>query len=512
MGDYTYKKKDSGIYDTLNMLVYDYLLKMKYEGSAKLFINEAGIGDFKPGDGMPVLAQWYAAFHDISAVRSGLSSNLQDLSRIEGIMMKLENEKRRYQHIGRMDPTAMGYGGGMDPYKQYPMYYQHQQFDQRKMYEMYGQASPTADGGPRFYDPRKGGASGPGYRASQGYSRYPRFEEQNVPSGKVPPRNFRDEGRNGNAVSPSLAPSQGDSSPLFESGVGVGDKVFGLKEAMSFVPNEHVTVCSAVAKDHKLLFVASSNKTITAVNLLSGKKELGVETDGKQVVEMKIKEHSNDILIVCGTGGNELLLVRCIVKEGMSLEVSGTLRGHAAPIVSYEVLDSIHSLDSGGMMRKWNLEGMFEREEVLSGEILHICCISEDNFMFADRQRVYVYDFELNIEMMEILKGQALGIKRVKEGFIVVFRNQVIWLDKRIQKVKVLNVNENIRTATLIDENLLAASSHSVWFDSGKSLTKMKLHESNIIGLDSVNIFRKSSIVSCSASGECKVWIRHIGD
>ncbi|CAD25338.2 hypothetical protein [Encephalitozoon cuniculi GB-M1] len=511
MGDHTYKKKDSGIYDALNMLVYDYLLKMKYEGSAKIFFNEAGLENFKPGEGMPILAQWYAAFHDISAVRSGLSSNLQDLNRIEGIMMKLENEKRRYQHIGRIDPGAMGYGGTVDPYKQYPMYYQ--QFDQRKMYEMYGQMSPTADATPRFYDPRKGSMPGPGYRAAQGYPRYhPRFEEQGVPPAKMAPKQFRDEGRSGNVESPSIATNQEGSSPLFESVLGGGDRQFGLKEVMLFVPSEHTAVCSAVAGEHKILLVASSNKTITAVNLLSGKNESTVETDEKQVVEMKIREYEDEIIVVCGIADNELLLVRCTMKGSANLEIAGILRGHTASIVSFEVLDSIHSLDSGGIMRKWTLNGVFEREEVLSGEILHICCISEDNFMFADRQRVYVYDFELNIEMMEILKGQALGIKRIKDGFIVVFRNQAIWLDKRIQKVKVLNVNESIRTATLIDGDLVAASSQNVWFDNGKSLAKIKLHETGIVALDGVNVFRKPSVISCSASGECKIWIKYVGD
>ncbi|AFM98194.1 hypothetical protein EHEL_041460 [Encephalitozoon hellem ATCC 50504] len=512
MGDHTYKKKDSGVYDALNMLVYDYLSKMKYEGSAKVFFNEASLGDFKPTEGMPILAQWYAAFHDISAVRSGLSSNAQDLSRIEGIMMKLENEKRRYQNIGRIDPTSMGYGGAMDPYKQYPMYYQPQQFDQRKMYEMYGHVSPPVDAAPRFYDPRKAGMGTSGYKAGQGYPRYPRFEDQNASSAKIPPRQFRDEGKSNSATSPSMTAAQSNSSPLFESVLGTGDRLFGLKEVMAFVPNEHTTVCSAVARDHKLLFIASSNRTITAVNLLSGKSESVVETDDKQVIEMKIRECEGIITIVCGVGGSELILVRCVIKECITLEIFGALRGHTTSIVSYEVLDSIHSLDSGGIMRKWSLEGVFEREEVLSGEIHHICCISEDNFMFADRQRVYVYDFELNIEMMEILKGQALGIKRIKEGFIVVFRNQVIWLDKRIQKVKILNVNENIKTAALIDEDLVAVSSQSAWFDNGKSLTKMKLHETSIVSLDGVNVFRKPSVVSCSANGECKIWIRYIGD
>lgn len=512
MEDHAYKKKDSGIYEALNMLVYEYLLKMKYEGSAKVFLGEAGVGDFKPGEGMPVLAQWYGAFHDISAVRSGLSSNPQDLSRIEGIMMKLENEKRRHQHIGRVDPTS-GYGGMVDPYSQYPVYYQYQQqLEQRKMYEMYGQVSPQADGGARFYDPRKGGMAGAGYRPPQGYPRYPRFEEQGAPSAKGTGRQFREEGRGaGGMGSPPMAGPEGLSSS-FESMLGGGDREFCLKEIMVFAPGDYGAVCSVVARKHRLLVLASSNRTITVVNLQSGKSESTIATEERQVVSMKIKEGDDDITIVCGMGSSELLLIRCSTKGSIGLEAVGVLRGHAAPIVSYEVLDFIHSLDSGGMMRKWNLQGAFEREEVLSGEILHICCISEDNFMFADRQRVYVYDFELNIEMMEILKGQALEIKRVKEGFIVVFKNQVVWLDKRIQRVKALDVEEDIKTAALVDGDLVAASLQSAWFDSGRGLMKAKLHEANIVGLDGVNVFRKSSIISCSANGECKIWIKHIED
>lgn len=490
MGDYTQKKKESGMHSALNMLIYDYLVKMKYEGAAKVFFAEAALGDFKPAEGSPLLAQWYGAFHDISAVRSGLSSNVRDLSRIEGIMMKLENEKRRHQSIGRADPMMYGMRE-METYKP-PMYYQHPQFEQRGMYDVYGQTSPT-DQAPRFYNPRKD------YRA-MGHPGYPRFEDQ-MGAAKTPRQ--RDARFMGSPMAPKEEAKEMDPA-------AVRNKPFGLKEVMTFVPSEHRLVCSVIAREHRLMFAASADKSIAAVNLLSGKNEARVES-GTQIVEMKVREYEDCVVVVCGLGTSELLLGKYSVKEKRfgALEM---LSGHMAPVVSYEVLDFVHSLDSSGIMRRWSLQGVFEREEVVSGDVVHICCISKDNFLLADKQRVYVYDFELNIEMMEILRGEVLEIKRADEGFLVVFRSQVVWLDKRIEKVKALSIGEGIRTAALIDCDLVAASSHDAWFSTGKALNRMKLHEAGVVGLDSVNLFRKPSVVSSSANGECKVWIKYLGD
>jgi hypothetical protein len=178
-----------------------------------------------------------------------------------------------------------------------------------------------------------------------------------------------------------------------------------------------------------------------------------------------------------------------------------------------EVTDSIYSLDSSGIMRKWSLTGVFEREEVLGGDVMHICAIADNNFMLADSQRIYVYDFELNIEMMEVLQGQALEIKRAEDGFIVVFKDQVVWLNKRMQKARVLTPgSDQTATAALLETDLIAASYQDAWFNAGRSISRAKLHDANIVSLDSVSVFRKSSIVSCSSNGECKIWIKHLSN
>jgi hypothetical protein len=504
MNDERAFKKEPNFYGTLNMLIYDYLVKMKYDGTAKMFLGEAGISEFKPAEGIPLLAQWYAIFHDISTVRSGLSSSLADLSRIEGIMLRLENEKRRHQTIGRVDPTVMGHRAReLDPYKR-NAYFQPSPYDQRKAYEMYGQASPPMDPMAQFYDPRKAMVD---YSSIPPQQRYSRYEEQ-MPATKTPGRPGREAPRYAVGVkSPSKEMHSYD--PL----VGAEEKPFVLKEIMLLKPREHPIVCSAVAREHKLLVIASSDRTISLVNLLSGKHEAITETGGKQITKINIKEFSEQLILVCGMSTNELLLIRYTIKGDARFEILGTLRGHVSLIVSVEVTDFIYSLDSGGIMRKWSLAGIFEREEVLGGDVVHICAIADNNFMLADKQRVYVYDFELNIEMMEVLQGQALEIKRMEDGFVVVFKDQVVWLNKRMQKARILVPgSDRVTTAALLETDLIAVSCQDAWFNTGKSLSRIKLHEANIVSLDSVSVFRKSSVVSCGSNGECKIWIKHLSN
>lgn len=501
MNSFNHKKKESNFQTTLNMLIYDYLIKMKYESTAKMFFNEAELKDQNSYEGFPLLLQWYSIFHDISTVRSGLSSNYADLTRIEGIMLRLENEKRRYQSLGRIDPSIVGppMMREMDPYKQRNAQFQPPPYDQRKMYEMYGQvaASAPSESMSQYYDPRKH----PQYGSMPAQPRYTRYEEQ-LPPIKSQERLPREERRyNSHVKSPVLQSSASDDVP------------FILKEIMVFKANDQGATCFAVAREYKILVVASPDRTISLISLHSGKLEDKTETGGKKINKIKVKELENQIIIACGCGDNELILMRYMVKSDTQIETIGVLRGHNFPIISFDVVDSVYTLDSSGIMKKWSLQGGFEREELLSGSIKHICWIGENNFLLADNQRVYVYDFELNIEMMEALSGQALELKRLEESFIVTFKDQVVWLNKRIQKIKSINLmNITTTSGSILDNDLIGIAQQDAWYISAKALNKIKLHDTNVVGIEGISIFRKPSIISCGSNGECKIWIKHLDD
>lgn len=85
--------------DSLNLLIYEYLIKNDFQNTAVSFKEETGITEYKPGDSQPILSLWYNNFLETVEVRSGQKMAPDSLNRIEGIMLKLENEKQRYGRL-----------------------------------------------------------------------------------------------------------------------------------------------------------------------------------------------------------------------------------------------------------------------------------------------------------------------------------------------------------------------------------------------------------------------------
>lgn len=112
--------------ESLNLLIYEYLFKNDYHKAAQVFKEECGVGDCKINDHTDILSTLYNCFVETVEVRSGQRINPDSLNRIEGIMMKMENEKNRYSRLrqtmncpsprARMDLPRMMSHPPSDPY------------------------------------------------------------------------------------------------------------------------------------------------------------------------------------------------------------------------------------------------------------------------------------------------------------------------------------------------------------------------------------------------------------
>lgn len=85
--------------DSLNLLIYEYLFKNDFHKSANTFKEECGIADYKMNEPADILSNLYNCFVETIEVRSGQRISPDCLNRIEGIMMKMENEKNRYSRL-----------------------------------------------------------------------------------------------------------------------------------------------------------------------------------------------------------------------------------------------------------------------------------------------------------------------------------------------------------------------------------------------------------------------------
>lgn len=97
--------KEDNEKDSLNLLIYEYLLKNNFQKAASVFKEEADITNYSPTDSRPVLATWHSMFLETVDVRSGNKACSDSLNRIEGIMLKLENEKQRYARMRGLSPA-----------------------------------------------------------------------------------------------------------------------------------------------------------------------------------------------------------------------------------------------------------------------------------------------------------------------------------------------------------------------------------------------------------------------
>lgn len=102
--------------DSLNFLIYEYLLKNDFKKTADIFKEETGISLSNLTDSKPALRQWYDIFIETAETRSGLGKATDALNRIEGIMMKLENEKHRYSKIRAIMNKPQQLSRRSDPY------------------------------------------------------------------------------------------------------------------------------------------------------------------------------------------------------------------------------------------------------------------------------------------------------------------------------------------------------------------------------------------------------------
>lgn len=458
------KKKEQNVIYTLNTLIYDYLIKMKYEKSAKAFGIEAQLEEMKMNEGAPLLSQWYAAFHEISSVRSGISSNPGDLSRIEGIMLKLENEKKRYQQMGRVD--HMGYYGmpeGM--YKGHPMYYGSPYHEPRKPMEMYGRPPHRP---PVRYDER---------------IQHSNFDERQHHDERV--QHYEEQ----------IHPSPGFS-----------ERPFVLREISSFRITDSQVIYSTISREYNVMFNILNSRKVCAFNCTTMKLESELETNGKQLTEVKIRDFNDYVFIVGTFGGKELMILRYVVNES-KFDIMGYLRGHSTKIISFDISDSIYSLDESFILRKWNYKGACEREEILSGNINSIFSYSDTNIILTDGLRVYLYDFEMNMEMQELYKGEVVDAKRGDDYIIFIFRDKACIVDRNLNKMKFLSVPHNgITTGCYLDGDIFLGSQQTLWYESQGRLNKVNIYEAgDIVSLESISKFKSGHMVSINSNGEFKL-------
>ncbi len=124
---------------SLEKLIYEYLVKMNYEESAKVFKKEGNIDEVRINESIPALLNWYNIFVETANVRSGNILLPDSLRKIEMIMNKLESDKNKYlknsNHSKYQGMVGIGDNFDRQMTAQYLLEKNNVKFSQRKIKE-----------------------------------------------------------------------------------------------------------------------------------------------------------------------------------------------------------------------------------------------------------------------------------------------------------------------------------------------------------------------------------------
>ncbi|TBU09838.1 hypothetical protein CWI39_0031p0010, partial [Hamiltosporidium magnivora] len=270
--------------------------------------------------------------------------------------------------------------------------------------------------------------------------------------------------------------------------------------------------CMAISLESKYLFTGGSDKFLNIINLRDMKRELNFEPFNKQITDIKVKETRTEIYICVSSLEKELKLFKYKISESAEenrLECISLLNGHKGGILSIDFAeDGVFSVDIDGEIRKWNMKGEILKTVPTGDGVKSICYFGKNSLIVSDRNKVYLMDFYKNEIIRELVKESATTIKRCPGGYLMCLRNQVAVFDENLNRINTLpSAGDKPQSACLLMDNSVLVGCYQNIFQHGiGSVISIKAHDNMVTCLDSIVIFNKCYVVSCSQSGECKIW------
>ncbi|ELQ76707.1 putative WD40/YVTN repeat-like domain, LisH dimerization motif protein [Trachipleistophora hominis] len=538
----------------LNVLIHEYLTKNNFPQTAMTFKNEAGIAEYADTTSNSVLLEWFRMFNEICMVRSGSTSDFENLARIEAIMLRLENEKMRYYNVTKDKNFDNDKMRMLPMMRRQPRYGREQEVrypvpprfnerrpqrndyasdDFRREYEDYRRMSAFSERDMRQGDARaemRGMEMREGMRTD---TRDVTFRDPVRPELKYDPREaMRDNpptpGNNYgyNSLINLNLETRRQSAPdsKFED-VKETKKVYqnSLKEINSFFFDQKIS-CSA--STNNLLFVALSDRTVQIINLLSMKIVGSFEPHAKPVVEIKVLvlndeslfEHkSMDEQSVSGgeTGEKVLLCTNSREKEikvfrasddGSMSNVCAVLPRNVA-FTSALTKDWVYTVDLDGEFCKFDITGALKERVMMDEGVKQLVHYKDDLFIVNTRERVHVYDYAKRESIRDLSNEPALLIVHYNDLFALLHRDMVVIFGSDLKRLNAISVVNRMNSLAVLDENnVFVGVYRQIYWHSFNSLITNEKHSGTITALEICNLFGRTVIISMSQTGECKVW------
>lgn len=475
---------------TLDILIHEYLTKKRHSNAANIFRQEAKVPDYNLTHNTPLLLDWFNAFNDIYNVRSGNVKNKDSISRVEAVMLKLENEKKKY--YGRKEDALSR--KDMHGQEKRQDYWHSQGPNDGYLYNDEGN-----NGGERsayrgtkpYYEGHKGNYYSEDNNYGPYYGKEQKRNERNYASGENMHKYYPHEKRGGSIE--DVNSFYGKQEPYYYY-----DKPAGFLGLVTTL-HVHTQRITAFCYSDSFFITGSTDRSISIIDIRTMKP--CIISLNKPVIDLKMHKSSDakpEIVFVA----TDTEVFSFISGSSEPLQ---TFTIQSSPIVGIDISDEVLTLDVEGILRRWAFTGDFIENVSLQG-IKSFICVGKGLALISDRSKVILYDYKKNELVREIISSPGV-LKKYAKGYLCLLRDSVYILDNDFDILNLINVNDMVQSACMVDDGSVLVGLYNCIQKHGKGPVMLTEAAVGVICcIEVISGFGKKYVVTCSQEGECKVW------
>ncbi|KAI5191173.1 hypothetical protein NECID01_1342 [Nematocida sp. AWRm77] len=430
----------------LNALIYEYLIKKNYIGSAKVFKVEGDVSGINITQGSSALLDWFVAFNDLYNVRSGRGKVSGIAGKIDSILGKNTQEEPREEFQGRFTPTW---------------------FEKPKH---------SARESPREKYTKEGGDL---------LNTILEIEETDYPSAQRKPRYEKEAGA-------QLAMKEVSKLRLHSQKIST----------MSICHKKKILVTGGMDAFICIVDLANLSDMVKF-------EPHTMQISQVKVKETESSPPDSSMYFGSASLDREAKVYK-VSKQDRKLDVSVFLylKGHKSSIKAIDFGPAkIYTMGIDGELRIWSMDGQCLGAFALRRTVKMIASRSDQLILICDVNSISLFNPETAMYVKDIAAKGALSLYKTLNNTLFVLADSVVIYDKMFYSHQVIPLpSERIHSGCTVGGRLFLGGYQMVYEVFEKAVYKSQAHEGIVSAIEGTVINNCIVLLTSSREGEVKIW------
>ncbi|KAI5179768.1 hypothetical protein NEOKW01_0231 [Nematocida sp. AWRm80] len=474
---YAYEESKEGIgpepyinTTVLNALIYEYLVKKNYTGSAKVFKVEGDVSGINITHGSSALLDWFVAFNDLYNVRSGRGKGYGIIGKIDTILGKHSQEYHREDRVIRPQPNN---------------WYPKVKYPQRER--------PPVE--PVVPQPRK--------------EPIPKPQRESTPPGK----------KDGDLLNTILELDDCEYNGAQRIPVNRYKEpqppanMLQMKEISTLKLHAHKITTMSVCHKRKILITGSVDASICVVDLTNPSDIIKFESHTMQISQVKIKDsqESPSPFLYFGSASldREAKVYKVSKTEG-KLEVSLFLhlKGHKSSVKAIDFGPTkIYTMGIDGELRIWNMDGSCLGAFALRKTVKMMVARSDTMIAICDINSVSLFNPETAMYIKDLSAKGAVATYKTPKSTLFVLTDSILIYDHHLYNHQTIPLpSDKIQSSCIIGNRLFLGGYQMIYEIFEKNIYTTHTHHGIVSIIEGTYINNRPILLTGTQTGEVKLW------